>query len=670
MKKIHLVVLLCLSIANSRAASTVAVDASTGQAGLAGGLTEGYEFEVTQADGIVVDGLGFWDEQANGFFLGQTFPVGLWDPSNGTLLRSTVITSTSPLTPSAHTGGDWRINPVPPIHLDPGLYRIGGLLPDVGANAVVSSDATVDLAPGINLIRYLRHIDGSTLVMPHLPPPYPEATFVSTTFTFTPGPLVTNAPSNVFTFSSSSSSWIGQGETLTFTEVTARRTHQLGAYTDSVALSGGGYSLTIVGPNLTLVRNGFYPDAVRWPFMDAGVGMAFTGPGRANNRLTGWFHVVQADYKEDGQVEAFAVDFVQYDETFLTRWNRGSIRLNSSVPVPGPPPPIAMDKLIRTNGITQFRLSGPPDSRCIVEISSDLATWTPLVTNTISALGLASIAEPNIGTDERRFYRTASASGGTGETTNDQFAKRAQIPSAGDIVIASNTTATKETGEPDHGSNPGGKSMWWNWTAPNSELISVSLDGSSFDTTLGVYRGNDVNSLTSVAEDDDGGAGSCSRVIFTASAGVTYQIAVDGSFGDSGNIKLTVKPGLLNDDFADRLQLIGSSDLVIGSNVGATPELDEPYHWEDIGETSVWWQWQAPVSGPVTISTAGSSFDTILAAYRGSSLRGLTLVANNDDAGARFTSQISFFANAGTVYQIAVDGYDLESGWITLRLQQ
>ena len=68
--------------------------ALTGTAGLAGGVTVGYEFEVTNADGIVVDGLGFWDDQADGFYLDQTFSVGLWEANTGALLRSTVITST------------------------------------------------------------------------------------------------------------------------------------------------------------------------------------------------------------------------------------------------------------------------------------------------------------------------------------------------------------------------------------------------------------------------------------------------------------------------------------------------------------------------------------------------------------------------------------------------
>ena len=644
------------------------VDALDGLAGLGGGLTAGYEFEVTQNDGIVVDGLGFWDAQSNGFAFGQTFPVGLWDSESGTLLRSTVITSTSALTPSAHPGGDWRVNAVAPVHLDPGLYRVGGLLPDVGANAVIFTDATTELAPGINLIRYLRHIGGATLVMPDIPPPYPQATYVSSTFTFTPGSPGTTI-SNLFTFSSSSSSWIGQGQSLSFTDVSARRTFNLGAYTDSVNFSSSGYDLTIVGPNLSLPQVGYYPGATRWPFMGSGAGMDFGAPGRGNNMLTGWFHVLQADYDPSGQVAAFAVDFVQYDETILTRWNRGSIRFNSNIPVPGPPPALRIDKLIRTNGVMQLTLSGPAEAECVIQTSADLVAWAPLMTNTISPLGLLAISDANLTGEVSGFYRAASSAGGS-DGSNDRFANRTEIPSSGGLVTGSSVGATKEAGEPNHGNVPGGKSVWWTWTAPASGLVSVNLDGSSFDTALGIYRGSTVNTLTSVAQDNDSGAGFCSRIIFNASAGVTYHIAVDGDNGASGNITLTVKQGLLNDAFVNRLQLTGSVDHVIGSNVGATYESGEPFHWQNTGEQSVWWRWQAPASGFVTISTVGSSFDTLLAAYRGNSLLSLELVANNDDFGSGVTSQISFFANAGMVYQIAVDGFGQSSGSVSLLLQQ
>jgi hypothetical protein len=273
--------------------------------------------------------------------------------------------------------------------------------------------------------------------------------------------------------------------------------------------------------------------------------------------------------------------------------------------------------------------------------------------------------------ESQRLYRAFSTSddGNTG-TSNDRFSDRIMIPSTGGTVTGSNTNATGEAGEPKHAGVIGGKSVWWTWTAPASGIVTISLDGSSFDTVLGVYQGSTMESLLPVAQDDDGGVGSSSRVVFSATAGTTYQIAVDGYLGDSGDIKLTLKQGLLNDAFADRLELKGTYDLVIGANVGATYETDEPYHWEATGIHSVWWKWQARQSGWVTLSTDGSSFDTILAVYTGDSVSTLSLVANNDDDQTSMTSLIIFFADAGSEYQIAVDGYGTASGLISLLLYQ
>jgi hypothetical protein len=668
MKSIILSIPLLFSLVNSLSAGGLGLDVLTGTAGYAGGLTAGYEFAVTNSAGITVDGLGFWDDQADGFYLSQTFPVGLWDANTGTLLSSTVISSSSALKTSTHTGGDWRLNTVTPVYLPPGLYRLGGLLPDVGANPTIGGDGTIQLGTGINLIRYLRHIDGTTLIMPDLGPPYPEAQFLAATFTYSLG----NNISNLFTFSSSPTAWIGSGQTVSFTDVSASRTFNLGAYTDSVHFSAGGYELTLVGPNLTLAQVGYYPGAMRWPFMFADTaGLNLTAPGRGNNTLSGWFNVLQADYQTNGQIAAFAVDFVQYDETITTRWNRGSVRYNSIIPVPGALPPMSLSKMLRTNGLVQFTLAGPADVSCVLQTSSNLVNWVALQTNAISPVGLISVTDSNAAGAARRFYRAAYTVGSAAPTNNDNFANRFTIPSGGGTATATNTTATKESGEPNHGDATGGKSLWWTWTAPASGLVSISLDGSSFDTTLGIYQGTAVNSLVSVAQDDEGGAGSCSRVIFTATAGVTYQIAVDGYFGASGTIKLILKPGLLNDDFADRLQLIGAYDYVVGNSVGAYWEPGEPYHWETTGEKSVWWRWQAPTTGMVTMSTAGSNFDTILAAYTGTAVSSITLVANNDDANTSVvTSQISFMATAGTTYQIAVDGYGTAAGSIILLVQQ
>jgi hypothetical protein len=393
--------------------------------------------------------------------------------------------------------------------------------------------------------------------------------------------------------------------------------------------------------------------------------MAFTGPGRANNTLTGYFNVLQAVYT-NGQPAAFAVDFLQYDEGNLTWWNRGSIRYNSDIPAPGPLP-IQLTNFSISNGVAQFLITGPENTQCAVQCSSNVVNWTSLGTYTISPVGMIAVSN-SVGADSARFYRVGGSSGGGG--SNDQFANRFPIASAGGTVIGSNVGATKEAGEPNHGNATGGKSVWWTWTAPASGIVNIGTDGTSFDTVLGVYQGTDVASLTPIFEDDDDGSGLCSRAIFNVTAGDTYQIAVDGFGGASGNIQLTVNMGVPNDAFANPLQLSGSYDYYIGHNINATAEPAEPYHWATTGWTSVWWTWVAPASGVVTFSTDGSNFDTIMAAYTGSTLSGLTLMANNDDYGGFSTSQISFYATAGVTYHIAVDGYGGWMGAILLTVSQ
>ena len=85
---------------------------------------------------------------------------------------------------------------------------------------------------------------------------------------------------------------------------------------------------------------------------------------------------------------------------------------------------------------------------------------------------------------------------------------------------------------------------------------------------------------------------------------------------------------------------------------------------------SVWWSWVAPASGPVTISTVGSTFDTLLGVYTGTNVATLTLVASDDDSGGNTTSLVTFNATAGTEYAIAVDGWHGAQGVITLNVSQ
>ncbi|MDQ6630505.1 MAG: hypothetical protein M3Y82_01965, partial [Verrucomicrobiota bacterium] len=96
---------------------------------------------------------------------------------------------------------------------------------------------------------------------------------------------------------------------------------------------------------------------------------------------------------------------------------------------------------------------------------------------------------------------------------------------------------------------------------------------------------------------------------------------------------------------------------VTGSNVGATRQAGEPFHYSNFGGKSVWWKWTPSLSGTATVSTRNSDFDTILAVYTGNLINNLSLIANNDDYGGFFLfSQVTFPAVAGVQYEIAVDG--------------
>jgi hypothetical protein len=121
-----------------------------------------------------------------------------------------------------------------------------------------------------------------------------------------------------------------------------------------------------------------------------------------------------------------------------------------------------------------------------------------------------------------------------------------------------------------------------------------------------------------------------------------------------------------SDQFGGARELSGTFALGNGSNAGATSESGEPNHsWFDPGKTSVWWKWTAPASGRATVSLIGTYFETLLAVYSGSNVNSLQTVAKN----RQFSKLISFDAQAGVTYMIAVAGHFDATGNIQLALQ-
>lgn len=127
-----------------------------------------------------------------------------------------------------------------------------------------------------------------------------------------------------------------------------------------------------------------------------------------------------------------------------------------------------------------------------------------------------------------------------GAPANDAFAAAQELTgAAGGSVTGTNTCATSEAGEPNHAGVSGGHSVWFRWTAGGSSPATFDTVGSSYDTTLAVYRGTSVGALTAVGSNDDLGGGSLqSRVQFTPTPGTTYQVAVDGYSTRTGDVTL------------------------------------------------------------------------------------------------------------------------------------
>ena len=123
---------------------------------------------------------------------------------------------------------------------------------------------------------------------------------------------------------------------------------------------------------------------------------------------------------------------------------------------------------------------------------------------------------------------------------NDNFANATFLTGVSGSASGTTLAGTKESGEPNHGGNSGGASIWYQWTAPASLRTTFDTLGSGWDTLLAVYTGQSVSGLTLVAQNDDDSIDDTfeSRVTFSAKAGATYWIAVDGYGGGSGPVKL------------------------------------------------------------------------------------------------------------------------------------
>ena len=122
-----------------------------------------------------------------------------------------------------------------------------------------------------------------------------------------------------------------------------------------------------------------------------------------------------------------------------------------------------------------------------------------------------------------------------------------------------------------------------------------------------------------------------------------------------------------NDNFANRIVLTGATVVGESYTGGATTEAGEP-PYGGISK-SVWWEWVAPKSGLVSLSTKNASGAQAVAVFTGTALGSLTRIGIPVYFDSDNEKRLRFIAMAGTSYKIAVVGGST-SGFIRISLNQ
>lgn len=258
---------------------------------------------------------------------------------------------------------------------------------------------------------------------------------------------------------------------------------------------------------------------------------------------------------------------------------------------------------------------------------------------------------------------------------NDDFANRLVLTGDAVRIEASNIGATSEPGEPPHSSYAGGKSLWYQWTAPRTGVVRLACSSAQFIFLLDVYQGAQLTALTHPATRaiEFDAARRLTTLTFTAVAGTTYVIAVDGYEGFAAPFEFTLDylAAPANDDFERRTGLRGTRVSFTASNAAATSQPGEPNHANTPGGKSLWYTWLAPVTGPVTVTITDASplFIALPDAYQGTVLASLQRVARSISVSTNDISQVIFDAVLGQPYELAVDSYGGVGGDFTFLLE-
>ncbi len=235
-----------------------------------------------------------------------------------------------------------------------------------------------------------------------------------------------------------------------------------------------------------------------------------------------------------------------------------------------------------------------------------------------------------------------------------------------------NWAATLDKNEFDPSCSSVDSTIWYKIVPSSDYTLRVrATPDTEIDVVIAVYNGTSYGSLAEQACADTFGQSGEELVRVDLLGGNTYYIQVGGNYYGGATGEFTVKarrePPPANDNFVNAATApLGSISNAM--TYGATTQTGELNACA--GYKTVWYRYTPTTTRTIIGSTSGSSFDTVLAVYVGSSLDSLDLVTCNDDQPASLTSKLKLKVYAGTTYYFQVGGYNGHSGELVFTLKK
>ena len=205
--------------------------------------------------------------------------------------------------------------------------------------------------------------------------------------------------------------------------------------------------------------------------------------------------------------------------------------------------------------------------------------------------------------------------------------------------------------------------VWHTFTPQQSGYHTLSLCGSSFDTTLSVYASCTGAELAC----NDNMCDVQSEVVVALTAGLTYRIRIAGKANKTGDYTLIITERFQqpeNDtcpaaiDVFENIPYNGTTFGALGS-IGSSCG----YYFDFY---DVWHAFTPTETKDYLISLCGSDFDTTLSVY--AACGGAELACNDDSCGRQ--SALVIPLTAGQSYYLRISGYDGDMGNYTLTVME